>query len=278
MRAWTPRLGGYSRLDALKKPELRWITEKLGMSGHSKWSTIKRKKGAVDAARAKLFTKIIKEITVAARVGGGDPDGNPRLRRAVDAARAANMPADNVTRAIKKGTGELEGVEYEELVYEGIGPDGALFVCEVVTDNRNRTIAEIRKIFDKNQGQMGSGGSAVWAFEQKGMIRLDKSAASEEELFEIAVGAGAENLELVGDQWVVTTARNDLDTVSKAISDGGVNVDEAALEYIPNNPKIVEGSDAEKLMQLFEALDEQDDVQNVFADFELSEQALAELG
>ncbi|MDH3625133.1 MAG: YebC/PmpR family DNA-binding transcriptional regulator [Myxococcales bacterium] len=248
------------------------------MSGHSKWSTIKRKKGAVDAARGKLFTKIIKEITVAARVGGGDPDGNPRLRRAVDEARAANMPADNVTRAIKKGTGELEGVEYEELVYEGVGPDGALFVCEVVTDNRNRTIAEVRKIFDKNHGQIGSGGSAAWAFEQKGIIRLDKKAASEEKLFEIAVGAGAENLELVDDQWVVTTARNDLDAVSTAISDRGIEVDEAALEYIPNNPKLVEGSDAEKLMQLFEALDEHDDVQNVFSDFELSERALAELG
>ncbi len=278
MGAWTPRLGTYSRLDTLKKPELRWITEKLGMSGHSKWSTIKRRKGAVDAARGKLFTKIIKEITVAARVGGGDPDGNPRLRRAVDAARAANMPADNVTRAIKKGTGELEGVQYEEIVYEGIGPDGALFVCEVVTDNRNRTIAEIRKIFDKNQGQMGSAGSAAWAFEQKGMIRLDNGTASEEELFEIAVGAGAENLELVGDQWIVTTARNDLDAVSKAISDSGVNVEEAALEYVPSNPKIVEGSDAERLMRLFEALDDHDDIQNVFADFELSEQALAELG
>ncbi len=248
------------------------------MSGHSKWSTIKRKKGAVDAARGKLFTKIIKEITVAARVGGGDPDGNPRLRRAVDEARAANMPADNVTRAIKKGTGELEGVEYEELLYEGVGPDGALFVCEVVTDNRNRTIAEVRKIFDKNHGQIGSGGSAAWAFEQKGIIRLDKKAASEEKLFEIAVGAGAENLELVDDQWVVTTARNDLDAVSTAISDRGIEVDEAALEYIPNNPKLVEGSDAEKLMQLFEALDEHDDVQNVFSDFELSERALAELG
>ncbi|MDH3202646.1 MAG: YebC/PmpR family DNA-binding transcriptional regulator [Myxococcales bacterium] len=248
------------------------------MSGHSKWSTIKRKKGAVDAARGKLFTKVIKEITVAARVGGGDPDGNPRLRRAVDAARAANMPADNVTRAIKKGTGELEGIVYEELVYEGVGPDGALFVCEVVTDNRNRTIAEVRKIFDKNHGQIGSGGSAAWAFEQKGIIRIDKTAATEETLFEIAVGAGAENLEVDDDQWVVTTARNDLDAVSKAISDAGVNVDESALEYIPNNPKIVEGRDAEKLVQLFEALDEHDDVQNVYADFELSEQALAELG
>jgi len=248
------------------------------MSGHSKWSTIKRKKGAADAARGKLFTKVIKEITIAARDGGGDPDGNSRLRRAVDAARAANMPADNVTRAIKKGTGELEGVQYEELLYEGIGPDGVLFLCEVVTDNRNRTIAEVRKIFDKNQGQIGSTGSAAWAFEQKGIIRLDNDAASEESLFELAVGAGAENLELIGDQWVVTTARNDLDAVSKVINDSGITVNEAALAYLPNNPKVVEGSDAEKLVRLFEALDDNDDIQNVFSDFELSEQALAELG
>jgi len=248
------------------------------MSGHSKWSTIKRKKGAADAARGKLFTKVIKEITIAARDGGGDPDGNSRLRRAVDAARAANMPADNVTRAIKKGTGELEGVQYEELLYEGIGPDGVLFLCEIVTDNRNRTIAEVRKIFDKNQGQIGSTGSAAWAFEQKGIIRLDNDAASEESLFELAVGAGAENLELIGDQWVVTTARNDLDAVSKVINDSGITVNEAALAYLPNNPKVVEGSDAEKLVRLFEALDDNDDIQNVFSDFELSEQALAELG
>jgi YebC/PmpR family DNA-binding regulatory protein len=247
------------------------------MSGHSKWSTIKRKKGAADAARGKLFTKVIKEITIAAREGGGDPDGNPRLRRALDAARAANMPADTVTRGIKKGTGELEGVQYEELLYEGIGPDGALFLCEVVTDNRNRTIADVRKIFDKNNGQIGSTGSAAWAFEQKGIVRLDEEATSEEDLFEVAVGAGAENLELVGDQWVVTTARNDLDAVSKAINDSGVTVTEAALAYLPNNPKVVDGSDAKKLVRLFEALDDYDDIQNVFADFELSEQALAEL-
>ncbi len=248
------------------------------MSGHSKWSTIKRKKGAADAARGKLFTKVIKEITIAARDGGGDPDANPRLRRALDAARAANMPADTVTRGIKKGTGELEGVQYEELLYEGIGPDGALFLCEVVTDNRNRTIADVRKIFDKNNGQIGNTGSAAWAFEQKGIIRLDEEAASEEDLFEVAVGAGAENLELVGDQWVVTTARNDLDAVSKAINDSGVTVTEAALAYLPNNPKVIDGSNAKKLVRLFEALDDYDDVQNVFADFELSERALAELG
>ena len=247
------------------------------MSGHSKWSTIKRRKGAQDAKRGKLFTKVIKEITIAARAGGGDPDGNARLRRAIDLARGVNMPADNVTRAIKKGTGELEGVQYEELVYEGVGPDGTLFICEVVTDNRNRTIAEVRKLFDKNHGQISSSGSALWAFEQQGIIRVDREAASEEQLFEAAVGGGAENMELVGDEWVITTPRNDLDVVRDAISGAGIAVREASLEFVPNNPKVVEGRDAEKLMQLFEALDDHDDVQNVFSDFELSEQALAEM-
>ena len=247
------------------------------MSGHSKWSTIKRRKGAQDAKRGKVFTKLIKEITIAARGGGGDPDGNARLRRAIDAARAANMPADNMTRAIKKGTGELEGVQYEELVYEGIGPASVLFLCEVVTDNRNRTVAEVRKTFDKNHGQLGSAGSAAWAFEQKGIIRIAEDATTEEALFELAVGAGAENLELVGDQWVVTTARNDLDAVRDAIDKGGVTVQGAQLSYVANNPKIVDGADAQKLMQLHEALDDEDDIQNVYADFELSDNALAEL-
>ena len=247
------------------------------MSGHSKWSTIKRRKGAEDAKRGKIFTKVVKEITIAARSGGGDPNGNPRLRRAIDAARLVNMPADNIARAIKKGTGELEGVQYEELLYEGIGPEGALFVCEVVTDNRNRTIAEVRKVFDKNHGQIGTSGTAAWAFEQKGVLRVDRSAATEEQLFEVAVGAGAENMELVGDQWVVTTARTDLDLVRDAVESAGIAVTEGALEYIPNIPKIVEGPEAEKLIQLYEALEDHDDVQNVFSDFELSEQALADM-
>ena len=247
------------------------------MSGHSKWSTIKRRKGAQDAKRAKLFTKVIKEITIAARTGGGDPEGNARLRRAIDLGRGVNMPAENVTRAIKKGTGELEGVQYEELLYEGVGPDGALFLCEVVTDNRNRTIAEVRKLFDKNHGQISSSGSALWAFKQKGIIRVDKEAATEDELFEAAVGGGAENMELAGEEWVVTTARNDLDAVRDAIDSAGTTVREATLAYIPNNPKVVEGSDATKLIQLYEALEDNEDIQNVFSDFELSEQALAEM-
>lgn len=248
------------------------------MSGHSKWSTIKRRKGAQDAKRGKVFTKLIKEITVAARAGGGDPDGNSRLRRAMDVARAANMPVDNITRAIKKGTGELEGVSYEELVYEGVGPAATLFLCEVLTDNRNRTAAEIRKVFDKNHGQLGSSGSALWAFEQKGVITVSAEAATEDQLFEIAVGAGADDLERVGDQWVVTTVREDLDAIREALSTAGISVEEAKLSYVPTNLKIAEGADAERLVGLFEALDDQDDVQNVYADFELSEAALSELG
>lgn len=247
------------------------------MSGHSKWSTIKRKKGAIDAKRGKIFTKIIKEITVAARVGGGDPNANPRLRRAIDLAKANNMPADNIERAIKKGTGELEGVAYEELVYEGVGPDGALFIMDVVTDNRNRTAAEIRKIFDKHGGQLGPSGSAAWAFDEKGIIRLPAEAATEEQLFEIAVGAGAEDLQRVSDRWVVTTPRHALDAVRTALEDAGIRVDEGGLEQVAKTPKVVTGRNAEVLMNLVEALEDHDDVQNVYSDFELSDEALAQL-
>ncbi|MBC7171938.1 MAG: YebC/PmpR family DNA-binding transcriptional regulator [Polyangiaceae bacterium] len=244
------------------------------MSGHNRWSSIKHKKGAADAKRSKVWTKIIKEITVAARLGGGDPDGNPRLRRAVDLARGANMPADNITRAIKKGTGELEGVSYEELVYEGSAA-GALFMIEILTDNRNRTAAEIRRVFEKGGGQLGATGAAAWAFDQKGLILLPASAATEEQLFELAVGAGAEDVELDGEQWRVITVREDLDTVRDALEKAGLPLEQASLAQIPKTPKEVDGDDARKLVSLFEALDDHDDVQNVFADFELSDSALA---
>ncbi|NLY92541.1 MAG: YebC/PmpR family DNA-binding transcriptional regulator [Myxococcales bacterium] len=246
------------------------------MSGHNKWSTIKHRKGAQDAKRSKIFTKIIKEITVAARLGGGDPDGNPRLRRALDAARDANMPSENVTRAIKKGTGELEGVSYEELLYEGVGPAGTLFLLEVMTDNRNRTAAEIRKLFDKHGGQLGASGSAAWAFEQKGVIEVD-GAADEEALFEVAVGAGADDVERVGESWRIKTPRTELETVREAIEEAGMKVNEASLAYLPNTPKEVEGEDAATLIALYEALEDHDDVQGVYADFELSESALSAL-
>ena len=247
------------------------------MSGHSKWSTIKRKKGAIDAARSRLWTKIIKEVSIAARDGGGDPGGNPRLRRAIDLAKANNVPSDNIDRAIKKGTGELEGVSYEELVYEGVGPDGVLFILDIVTDNRNRTAAEIRKIFDKHGGQLGQSGSAAWAFDVKGIVRLSAEDATEEQLFEVAVGAGAEDLTRVSDQWMITTPRDDLEAVRSALEDAGITVAEAQLEKIAKTPKTIGGASADKLMALTEALEEHDDVQNVFSDFELSDEALAQL-
>jgi YebC/PmpR family DNA-binding regulatory protein len=247
------------------------------MSGHNKWSTIKRRKGAQDAKRGKIFSRIIKEITIAARLGGGDPDGNPRLRRAVDEARASNMPNDNIERAIKKGTGELEGVEYEELVYEGIGPNGALVVLEVMTDNRNRTAAEIRKLFDKNGGELGQSGSATWAFEQKGVIRLDKDAATEEQLFEAAVGAGAEDLDGDGDEWVITTPREELDVVRDALDEAGIAVRKSGLEQLPNVSKVFGGSDGERMLQLLDQLDDHDDVQNVFSDFEPDDALMTQL-
>jgi len=247
------------------------------MSGHSKWSTIKRKKGALDAKRSKVFTKVIKEVTVAARMGGGDPDGNPRLRRSLDLARAANMPNDTIARAIKKGTGELEGVTYEELMYEGVGPAGTLIVVEVMTDNRNRTNPELRKIFDVNNGQLGAQGSAAWAFEQKGIINLPRDAAEEEQLFEIAVGAGAEDVEDLGEQWLVTTDKSALDEVAKAIEAEGLKIESAELAQLPKIKKEVAGRDAEVLLNLIEALEDHDDVQKVATDFELSEAELQRL-
>lgn len=247
------------------------------MSGHNKWSTIKHRKGRQDAKRGKIFTKIIKEITVAARMGGGDPDGNPRLRRALDEAKANNMPNDNIDRAIKKGTGELEGVEYEELVYEGVGPNGTLVVVEVMTDNRNRTAAEVRKLFDKNGGTLGSGNSASWAFDQKGIIRLPIEGATEEQLFEIAVGAGAEDLAKEEDLWVITTPREELDTVSSALDAAGISMSESKLEQLPKTEKEFGGSDGKQMLDLLEALDDHDDVQNVFSEFSPPDELLAEL-
>ncbi|MDD9937113.1 MAG: YebC/PmpR family DNA-binding transcriptional regulator [Myxococcales bacterium] len=247
------------------------------MSGHNKWSTIKHKKGAADAKRGKVFTKLIREITIAARLGGGDPDGNPRLRRAMDAARAANMPSDNITRAIKKGTGELEGVQYEELTYEGVGPAGTLFLLDVMTDNRNRTNPELRKVFERHNGQLGSAGSAAWAFDEKGVIQVAKDQADEETIFDAAVGAGAEDVQDLGEAWLVRTEKEDLDAVSKALQEGGMETTSVELAKLPKTIKEVGGRDAEVLVNLVEALEDHDDVQKVSSDFELSEDALAAL-
>jgi YebC/PmpR family DNA-binding regulatory protein len=247
------------------------------MSGHNRWSSIKHKKGAADAKRGKIFTKIIKEITVAARMGGGDPTGNPRLRHAIDEAKAANMPGDNVTRAIKKGTGELEGVSYEEITYEGVGPSGTLFLIETLTDNRNRTNPELKKIFERHNGQLGTTGSAAWAFDAKGLIYVPKEAAEEEQLFEVAVGAGADNVEDVGDRWMITTERTALEEVRQAVAAAGINGATGQLAKLPKNKKVVEGRDAEVLMNLVDSLEDHDDVQKVYSEFELSEAELQRL-
>jgi len=246
------------------------------MSGHNRWSSIKHKKGAADAKRGKIFTKIIKEITVSARLGGGDPGGNPRLRHALDEAKAANMPSDNVARAIKKGTGELEGVSYEEITYEGVGPSGVLLLIEALTDNRNRTNPELRKVFEKHNGQLGTPGSAAWAFEEKGLVFLPKESATEEQLFEVAVGAGAENVEDTGDRWMISTDRPTLEAVRQAVTAAGIEVS-AQLARVPKIKKLVEGRDAEVLINLVEALEDHDDVQKVYSDFELSEAELQRL-
>jgi YebC/PmpR family DNA-binding regulatory protein len=247
------------------------------MSGHSKWATIKRKKGAIDAKRGKLFTKLIKEITVASRLGSGDPASNPRLRKAVNDAKGQAMPADTIKRAIQRGTGELEGANYEEIVYEGTGPGGTLFLCEAMTDNRNRTVAEIRKIFEKNNGQLGSGGSAQWAFDRKGIILLAKDAATEDQLMEIAVGAGADDYSDQGEEWQVLTGLDALDAVTKALEDAKIAVKSSAQGYVPKNKKQVAGRDAEVCLNLADALDDHDDVQNVYSDFDLSDEELANM-
>ncbi|MCX6169716.1 MAG: YebC/PmpR family DNA-binding transcriptional regulator [Ignavibacteriales bacterium] len=239
------------------------------MSGHSKWATIKRKKGALDAKRGKIFTRLIREITIAARQAGGDPDGNPRLRLAIDNAKSANMPADNIERAIKKATGELDGSQISELTYEGYGPGGVALLIEVATDNKNRTVAEIRHIFSRGLGNMGETGSVAWMFERKGIITLKRDGKSEDDLMEIILDAGADDLTSEEDFFEVTTTMENFETVRKKIIENKLIVENASLQWIAKNSAPIKGDDAEKLMKLIEALEESDDVQNVFsnADF-----------
>jgi YebC/PmpR family DNA-binding regulatory protein len=248
------------------------------MSGHSKWATIKRKKGANDAARGKLFTKLIREITIAARIGGGDPGGNPRLRKAINDARASQMPGDTIQRATKRGTGEIEGAAFEEVLYEGTGPAGTLFLVEGTTDNRNRTAAEIRKIFSRHGGNLGGSGAAAWAFDRLGMISLNKSDVTEDQLMESAVEAGAEDYRDEGDVWVVYTAIPQLDTVTSALEKAGLKIASSALAYVPKNKKEVSDRDAEVCLNLVDALDEHDDVANVYSDFDVNESELQRIG
>jgi len=239
------------------------------MSGHSKWATIRRKKGALDAKRGKIFTRLIREITIAARQSGGDPDGNPRLRLAIDNAKAANMPADNIERAIKKATGELEGSQISELIYEGYGPGGVAILVEVATDNKNRTVAEIRHIFSRGNGNMGETGSVAWMFERKGVITVKRVGKPEDEMMEIILDAGADDLSTEEDFFEVTTTLENFEHVRKMLIDKKLTVENASLHWTAKNLTPVKGEDAEKLMKLIEAIEESDDLQNVFtnADF-----------
>lgn len=242
------------------------------MSGHSKWHTIKHKKGALDAKRGKIFTKLIKEITVAARTGGsGDVDSNARLRKAVSDAKSQNMPNDTIDRAIKRGTGELEGASYDEVTYEGYGPNGVAVMVEAMTDNRNRTVAEIRHIFSKNGGNLGESGSVAWMFDKKGYIVVDKASKSEDELFEVAIEAGADDMQDGGDVFEIFTAPENFDAVNEAIKAAGIQPQVAEVSMVPQNYIRLEGADARQMMKLYDALDDNDDVQKIYANFDIDE-------
>ncbi|MEM9695218.1 MAG: YebC/PmpR family DNA-binding transcriptional regulator [Myxococcota bacterium] len=244
------------------------------MSGHSKWHTIKHKKGAADAKRGKLFTKLIKEIQVAARMGGGDITANPRLRKAVSDAKGQQMPNDTIDRAIKRGTGELEGTNYDEVVYEGTGPGGTLWMVQALTDNRNRTVAELRKVFEKNGGNLGGGGTAGWAFDRKGVIVLAGDALDEERLMELAMEGGAEHYEKDGDNWVVHCELSELDPLGTVFEEAGIKTESVAPGYVPKTKKALEGGDAEKCLNLYDALDNHDDTQTSFSDFDIADDEL----
>ncbi len=248
------------------------------MSGHSKWSTIKRKKGAIDSARGKLFTKLIKEITLAARLGGGDMEGNARLRTAVLAAKEVNMPKDNIERAIKKGTGELEGgAAYEEVTYEGYGPAGVAVIVEVMTDNKNRTVAEIRHIFSKHGGNLGENGCVSWMFDKKGSIILDKKTVGEDALMEVALEAGAEDVRDQETEWEVITDPTAFEAVKKAINDKKWKYLEARVGMLPQNTIRMEAGKAEQMLKLMEKLEDNDDVQNVYANFDIPDEVMEKL-
>ena len=246
------------------------------MSGHSKWHSIKHKKGALDAKRGRMFTKLIKEITIAARIGGGDAEGNPRLRKAIQDAKAVNMPADNIKRAVQKGTGELEGGQIEEIMYEGYGPGGVAMLVEVVTDNRNRTVSEIRHVFSKNGGNMGESGSVSWMFHKKGYIGIDKSKADEDTLMTLAIDAGADDFQSDESSFEIYTAPEAFEGVLNAIKGKGIETVSAEVSMIPQTQVKVEGKTAQQVLKLMEALDEHDDVQHVYANFDIEESELAE--
>ncbi|MDX1493705.1 MAG: YebC/PmpR family DNA-binding transcriptional regulator [Longimicrobiales bacterium] len=246
------------------------------MAGHNKWSKIKRKKGVNDAKRGALFTKLIREITVAAREGGGDPDYNARLRLAVDTAKAESMPSDNIERAIKRGTGELEGVNYEETTYEGYGPGGVALFIECLTDNTNRTVADVRHTLGKHGGSLGTDGSVAWQFDRKGQIVVDASKYSEERVFEAAIEGGAEDVQGDGDEFVITTQLADFAAARDHLEEAGIESSSAELTRIPTSEVKVAGKEAEQLLKLLDALEDLDDVQKVHSNADIDEAVLAE--
>ena len=248
------------------------------MSGHSKWATIKHKKGALDAKRGAIFTKLIKELTVAAKNGGGNPDANPRLRTVLQKAKEANMPADNIDRAIKKGTGELPGVMYEEIQYEGYGPAGVAILIEVLTDNKNRTASEVRSVLDKKGGNMSGAGSVAWQFVKKGFIVVKKSAVDEDKLMGLVLDAGASDFNVTEDSYEISTEPNDFEKVKKAVIDAGLATETAEVTKIAaNSVKVSDLAAAKQIMALMEALEDHDDIQNVYSNFDIPDAILQEL-
>jgi len=247
------------------------------MSGHSKWATIKHKKGALDAKRGKIFTRLIKEIGIAAKNGGGDPDTNPRLRTAILAAKAENMPADNIKRAIQRGTGELPGAVYEEFTLEGYGPGGVALLAEINTDNRNRTVSEIRHVFSKNGGNMAEAGAVAWMFHKKGDIVVPKAAAKEDDLMNIVLEAGGEDLKDDGDNWEILTDPSAYEAVLEAVKKAGIEPASASVSMIPQNYIKLEGAAANTMIRLMEALEDNDDVQNVHSNFDIDQKLLEEV-
>jgi YebC/PmpR family DNA-binding regulatory protein len=247
------------------------------MSGHSKWATIKRKKAVTDQKRGKVFTQIIKEITIAARMGGGDLKGNPRLRLAIEKAKGANMPADNIKRAIMKGTGELPGTIYEEVTYEGYGPGGVALIIESVTDNKNRTVSEVRHILERHNGKLAGSNSVARLFHRKGLIRISGVSYNEEDLMNLAIEAGAEDMVNEEDFYEIYTSPGSFETVRQALENKSIKMEEAEIQLIPESTVKVEGRDAELVLKLMEALEEHEDVQHVYANFDIDEKILASL-
>jgi YebC/PmpR family DNA-binding regulatory protein len=244
------------------------------MSGHSKWSSIKHKKAATDAKRGNLFTRFIRELTIAARSGGGDPESNSRLRHAIEGARAVNMPSDNIKKAIQRGTGELEGVNYEEFSYEGYGPGGVAILADAMTDNKNRTVSEVRHVFEKYNGNLGQQGCVSWMFTRKGVILVPQSAIGEDELMEIILESGAEDMVKEGNSYEITTTTEDFDKVREALKAKKLPVESAEMAKVPSTYIKLEGRQAEQMMKLYDKLEELDDIQNVWANFDIADEEI----